>query len=98
MKLIGWIIIGLIGLIFIVFAVHNYHAASVNLWPAPVALSLPLFVVVFAAIVLGFVGGALVAWLAGGKTRRKARDAKRAARQLESQVEASGQVPAVRTV
>jgi len=96
MKVVGLIILGLIGIVFVVFAIHNYHDATVNLWPAPLALALPLFVIVFGAIVLGFIGGAVVAWLAGSKNRRKAREIRRTARQLETQVEATGQVPAVR--
>ena len=96
MKLIGWILIGLIGVVFIVFAIHNYHSAEVNLWPAPLVLKLPLFAIVFGAVVVGFVGGALVAWLAGGKARRKNREIKRNARRLESQVEATGQTPVAR--
>jgi len=96
MKLLGWIVVGLIGITFIVFATHNYHAAEVNLWPAPVSLSLPVFVVVFAAVVLGFVGGALVAWLAGGKARRKTREIKRTVRQLEGQVDTASQSTAIR--
>lgn len=96
MKLIGWIVIGLVGILFIVFSTHNYHVAEVNLWPAPLALSLPIYGLVFGGIALGFLGGALVAWLAGGKGRRKTREIRRTARQLERQVEAGGGVPAVR--
>ncbi len=96
MRLIGWIVIGLVGIVFIVFATHNYHAATVNLWPAPLMLSLPVYGLAFGGIALGFLGGALVAWLAGGKGRRKTREIRRTARQLERQVEAGGGVPAVR--
>lgn len=100
MKLIGWIVIGLVGIVFVVFATHNYHVAEVSLWPAPLALSLPVYGLVFGGIALGFPGGALVAWLAGGKSRRKTREIRRTARnlerQLERQVEAGGGVPAVR--
>ena len=96
MKLIGWIVIGLVGIVFIVFATHNYHVATVNLWPAPLALSLPVYGLAFGGIGLGFLGGAAVAWLAGGKGRRKTREIRRTARQLERQVETGGGVPAVR--
>ncbi len=96
MKLIGWIVIALVGVVFVVFATHNYHVVEVNLWPAPLALSLPVYGLVFCGVVLGFLGGALVAWLAGGKGRRKTREIRRTARQLERQVEAGGGVPAVR--
>ena len=96
MKLIGWIVIGLVGVAFIAFATHNFHLAEVNLWPAPLVLSLPVYGLVFGGIVLGFLGGALVAWLAGGKGRRKTREIRRTARKLERQVEAGGGVPAVR--
>ena len=96
MKFFGWIFVGLVGIVFIVFATHNYHVAEANLWPAPLTLSLPVYGLVFGGLVLGFLGGALVAWLAGGKGRRKTREIRRTARQLERQVEAGGGVPAVR--
>ena len=96
MKLVGWIVIALVGIVFVAFATHNYHVAEVNLWPAPLAVSLPVYGLVFAGIALGFLGGALVAWLAGGKGRRRTREIRRTARQLERQVEAGGGVPAVR--
>lgn len=96
MKLIGWIVIALVGVVFVAFATHNYHVAAVNLWPAPLELSLPVYGLVFGGIALGFLGGALVAWLAGGKGRRKTREIRRTARQLERRVEAGGGVPAVR--
>ena len=100
MKLIGWIVIGLIGIAFIAFATHNYHYAGVDLWPAPFALSLPVYGLVFGGIVLGFLGGALVAWLAGGKSRRKSREIRRTARDLERKLErrteSGSGVPAVR--
>ena len=96
MRRIGWIVIGLVGIVFVVFAIHNYHVVEVNLWPAPLALSLPVYGLVFGGIALGFLGGAAVAWLAGGRGRRKTREIRRTARQLERQVEAGGGVPAVR--
>ncbi|MCY4396729.1 MAG: LapA family protein [Rhodospirillaceae bacterium] len=96
MKLIGWIVLGLVGIAFVAFATHNYHFVEVNPWPAPLILSLPVYSLVFGGIVLGFLGGALVAWMGGGKGRRKTREIRRAARKLERQVEAGGGVPAVR--
>ncbi len=101
MKLIGWIVIATVGIAFVAFATHNYHGAQVNLWPAPLELSLPVYGIVFAGIALGFLGGALVAWLAGGKGRRKSREFRRTARTLERKLErrdeAGGSLPAVRT-
>jgi len=96
MRLLGWIVVGLIGITFIIFAIHNYHTTEINLWPAPITLSLPVFLVVFAAIVIGFVGGALVAWLGGSNARRKTREIRRTARRLQDQADTASRSTAVR--
>ena len=86
MKWISGIIFAVIAAVFILFAIHNFHTVLVDLWPAPVALKLPVFIVVFVAILMGFVGGALVAWFGAGALRRKARDRKRTVRDLSSEL------------
>lgn len=97
MKIIGWTLLGIVGVAIIIFAISNREAATIDLWPAPVSGVLPVWAILFIGIVLGFIGGATVAWLAGGKTRRKARESRRQVRQLENQVESTGQAPAIRT-
>ena len=73
MRFIYWSVTALIALLVIVFAVSNRAMVTLTLFPLPAALDAPLYLVVIAAIALGFLVGALVAWLGAGKHRRDAR-------------------------
>ena len=55
------------------FAVSNRAGVTVALFPLPVTLDVPLYSVGFAAAILGFLAGGLVAWLSGHRWRRRAR-------------------------
>jgi uncharacterized integral membrane protein len=85
-RLVFWILAAIIGLVFIVFAIHNFQGVTVNLWPAPWQITLPVFLLVFVAIFLGLLAGALVAWAALGPTRRKAREDRRAVSRLSNEL------------
>lgn len=80
-RLLSWIILTPLAVVIVVFAVSNRGFVVVELWPLPFTWGLPLFLVVLAGALAGFVLGAALAWIGGGKTRRRAR-AK--ARELES--------------
>jgi uncharacterized integral membrane protein len=64
----------------IVFSVNNRTEVILDLWPLGVVTApLPVFAVVLASMVVGFVAGGLTAWNSAGRTRRRARaEAKRA--------------------
>jgi len=70
----------------------NRNPVLVDFWPFPAALNIPLFGLVLVALMIGVVWGGLAAWLAAGRTRKRARALKRRAdiadmeiRQLEEQ-------------
>jgi len=76
-----------LGLVFIVFAVANRHLVTVSFDPfnsadPSVAVSLPLFVVIIAAAILGVAAGGMATWFRQRRWRRAARqheaDARRA--------------------
>lgn len=66
-----------IGLAAVLFAVSNRGSVQVDFWPLPVVREIPLFLMVLAAALIGFIGGAIVAWFSGGRTRQRARRARR---------------------
>ena len=57
----------------ILFAVSNRESVSVELWPLPALMELPLYLVVLGTLVVGFFSGELVAWLRSWRWRREAR-------------------------
>ena len=71
MRRFGWIIIIPLAILAIVFAVNNNVPAAVSLWPLPFELELPVFAVCFVGILIGFIAGALAAWISARKWRRR---------------------------
>lgn len=68
-----------VGILVIVLAVANRHPVTLSLDPfkpeAPaLAVTLPFFVFIFAALFAGLLLGGFGAWLKQGKWRREARD------------------------
>lgn len=83
-KLIRWAIRLLLLILFVVFAIANRDAVSVSFDPLPVTWPVPLFLVVFVAMFIGFVAGGGVAWLRASRWRQRARSAERERRKLEA--------------
>jgi putative membrane protein len=73
MKLFWWIVLALIALVLILFAVSNRENVSVELWPLPALVELPLYLVVLGTLLVGFFAGELVAWVRNWRWRREAR-------------------------
>lgn len=73
MKHLSWIILFPLAVLLIVFSVTNRNAVTIDLWPLPVMIDVPLFALVFAALLMGVAWGGVSAWLNGGKARRAAR-------------------------
>jgi lipopolysaccharide assembly protein A len=76
-RFVYWFITALVALVVVVFAVSNRAVVVLTFFPLPAELQAPLYLVVIAAVILGFVIGALVAWIAGGKRRAEARELRR---------------------
>jgi putative membrane protein len=64
-------------LILVVFAVANKGAVTVSVEPLPFVIELPLYLLVFAAILLGLLIGALAGWLAAWSSARRKAEAER---------------------
>ena len=73
MKLLFWIVVSLVAAVLALFVMSNRETVAVALWPLPFAVDLPLYLAVLAALLIGFIGGALAAWIAGRQRRRENR-------------------------
>jgi uncharacterized integral membrane protein len=91
LKFLRWVLIGLIALILIVFAVANRDTITLTLWPLPIALDAPIYLVVLLTLLVGFLVGELAAWMNGARWRREAR--RRAKRIEELERELAAQSP-----
>ena len=80
-----------LGIFFVIFAVANRHLVTVSFDPfnsatPTVAVTLPLFVVIIAAAMLGVVAGGMATWFRQGRFRRAARQHEAEARRMRTQL------------
>lgn len=85
MKLFTWIILLPVAALIIVFAVVNRELTTLNLWPLPFEIDLPLFSVIFGGALIGVIWGGIAAWTAAGATRAKARERAREIQRLSDE-------------
>jgi len=79
MRFVKLIIMVPIAIILIVLSVANRHLVTVALNPfrpddTVIALTLPLFVLVLGALMIGMIIGSAITWWSQGKHRRRARE------------------------
>jgi uncharacterized integral membrane protein len=79
MRFIKLIVLVPVAVALVVLSVANRHFVTLALNPfrpedQVLSLSMPLFVLVFAALISGVVIGSLVTWFAQGRYRKQARD------------------------
>ena len=79
MRVVFWIVALPIVAIAMAFAVSNHENVTIDLWPAPYRLDVPLYIAVTGALLLGFVVGVTYGWIGSLRARHRARaEAKRA--------------------
>jgi len=84
-RLILWII-GLVVLAAaVLFALNNRGGLVLNFWPGPYAPSFQVFVVLYAALLLGFALGGMIGWLGAGRRRRELRRVRAEAERLRAE-------------
>jgi lipopolysaccharide assembly protein A len=86
-KLVHWLVTLPVAIVAVLFAISNLDPVPVGLWPFA-AIDLPLYLVVLAALALGFLAGQLVAWINGRHWRRAARKRQRRIEALEREAKA----------
>ncbi|MCB1445318.1 MAG: LapA family protein [Rhizobiaceae bacterium] len=85
LRFVKLVILIPVAVALVVLSVANRHFVTLALNPfrpedQVLSLSLPLFVLVFAALIIGVVIGSLVTWLAQGRYRKRAREGAQEAR------------------
>jgi uncharacterized integral membrane protein len=94
MKLLFWIVVALVAVVLALFAASNRLSVALGLWPLPIMIELPLYLAILGALLIGFMGGALAAWIAGRRRRRENRRRGRRIGVLERELAArEGQLP-----
>jgi uncharacterized integral membrane protein len=84
-----WIVTAPAALILGSFAVSNRVDVPVTLWPVLGPVGVPLYFIVLAALLVGFLAGEFVAWVNGGRARRQARERQRRIEALERELAAA---------
>ncbi|MGH6665325.1 MAG: LapA family protein [Pseudolabrys sp.] len=92
-KIITAVILIPLAIVLVAFAVVNRQAVTVSFDPFSSAspayvATLPLFLIVFAALILGVLIGGFAAWLRQAKHRRNARRLEAEVRALRDEMEA----------
>ena len=92
-KIVTAVIVVPLAVIIVAFAVANRQTVTVSFDPlsstSPAyAATLPLFVLIFALVILGVIIGGVAAWFRQGKWRRLARRLEGDVRDLHAEIEA----------
>jgi uncharacterized membrane protein (DUF106 family) len=90
MRFVKFIILVPIAIVLIVLSVANRHPVTLALNPfrpedTVISLTLPLFVFLFIAVLVGVVLGSMATWLAQSKHRKRARDEAHEARKWKDE-------------
>jgi uncharacterized integral membrane protein len=77
-KVVFWLVLVPLAIVIVMFAVANREMVTVSFDPfAPhqpaASLRVPLFVLIFALVILGVILGGIAAWLRQGKHRKAVR-------------------------
>lgn len=77
-KILGVVILVPLAILLVALSVANRHSVALSLDPfnsadPSVAITMPLFVLLFGAIALGVLLGGIATWLGQGRWRRQAR-------------------------
>jgi lipopolysaccharide assembly protein A len=73
-------------IVLILFAVSNRETISLSLWPLPFLVDLPLYLLFFLSLLIGFLVGGCAAWIAGGRDRGELRRRRRRIQALEREL------------
>jgi uncharacterized integral membrane protein len=89
MRAVYWVVILVIAAALSLFAASNRDLVSLGLWPLPFLVGLPLYLVVFGALIVGFLIGIFAAWVAGSHRRRELKQCRRRSEALARELAAT---------
>jgi uncharacterized integral membrane protein len=89
LRAVYWAVIVVASSLLIAFAVSNRATVSLELWPLPFLIDLPLYLLVLLLLLAGFVTGAATAWITGRRVRRELRRRRRRVEALEGELKAA---------
>jgi uncharacterized integral membrane protein len=88
MRLLWWIVLVLVAVVLILFAISNRESVSLELWPLPAVVEMPLYLMMLGTLLIGFVVGELAAWVGSWRWRREARRSRDRIAMLERELAA----------
>lgn len=74
-RFLSYLVMVPFALVVIVFSAVNRELVTLDLWPFPHEISVPIFSLVLGVFIFGFLWGGIVAWISAGDSRRRARNA-----------------------
>jgi uncharacterized integral membrane protein len=89
MRTISWAVTLVAAILLIPFALSNREPVSLGFWPLPFLIDLPLYLLVALLLLIGFVIGAAITWIAGRRIRRELRRRRRRIEVLERELVAA---------
>ena len=94
MRILFWIVILPLVAVVVVFALFNRDPITLDFWPYPLLLQVPVYLTVLGAVFVGFLLGSAVTWVSQGRWRKRARDRARRIAHLEREISGLGAGPA----
>lgn len=94
LRLLAWLILLPLVLVFVAFAVANRHSAVVSFDPLPYQAEPSVYALVLSGIFIGLLVGGIGAWVRGSRWRRRARAAERRAARAEDELAQARRTPA----
>jgi len=93
-RFLSWLIMVPFALVVIIFSAVNRDLVLLDLWPFPYEITVPIFTLVLAIFIFGFLWGGAVAWVSAGDSRKRSRNnmwraekAERELRQLSNKLQ-----------
>ena len=83
MRVINTVAAVIVAILVVLFAVSNRMAVTVEIWPFPYQLGLPLYALILLAVLVGFIAGAIGMWMMGSAKRRDHRALRKQVRRME---------------
>lgn len=100
-RIVGWFVLVPLCVVLIVFALANRHSVAVYFNPFASELQtdsggfgVPLFLVIFAVLLLGVLLGGIATWFAQSSHRRDEKHFKRETERLHRELDAARRAPA----